>query len=98
MTAGERRAAWRWAQADLRRRWSAFGGVGIVFGVVAAVGSAFLAGADRTGTAFDRFRESARGGDALVVTGRVGLGEEDLAPILDVPEVVGAVGYAGIVA
>ena len=62
------RGSWLVARAELRRRWGSVVALTLLVGLVGALGLGALAGARRTSTAFDRFREETRARDLTVFT------------------------------
>ena len=60
------RGSWLVARVALRRRWGSVVALTILVGLVSAIGLGALAGARRTSTAFDRFREETRARDLTV--------------------------------
>ena len=60
------RGSWLVARSDLRRRWRSAVALTILVGLVGALVLAALAGARRTSSAFDRFREESRAPDLTV--------------------------------
>ena len=57
--------AWAWARADIRGRWRALVALGLLIGLLAATGMTALAGARRTSSAYDRFRDATLAHDVL---------------------------------
>ncbi|MFI5053106.1 MAG: FtsX-like permease family protein [Acidimicrobiia bacterium] len=65
------RGSWLVARADLRRRWVSVVALTIVIGLVSAIVLTAFAGARRTSTAFQRFREETRSADLTVFIPKV---------------------------
>ncbi len=64
------RASWLIARADLRRRWGTVVALTLLVGLVSAIVLTAFAGARRTSTAFDRFRQETVARDLAVVAAR----------------------------
>lgn len=60
-------AVWYRAHSDLRRRWLATLALSVLVGLVGAVVLTAVAGARRSATAYDRFRESSRSSDVRLI-------------------------------
>lgn len=76
-----------WARADLRGRWRSLVVLGVLVGVVGGLAAASVAGARRTGTAFERLRQRTNAADAIVFPGQVGVYQADWSRLTDRPEV-----------
>ena len=76
------------ARAELRGRWRALVILGVIAGVSAGLTLASVAGARRTATVYDRYREATAAPDALVFGTLVGLQNPDYSAVLALPEVV----------
>lgn len=59
-------AVWLWVRAELRSRWRAWLGVVLLIGLAGGAALAAVAGARRTASSFDRFRDEAAGSHAVV--------------------------------
>ncbi|HEX7276948.1 MAG TPA: hypothetical protein VF244_06195, partial [Acidimicrobiales bacterium] len=69
-----------WAAVELRRRWRALVVLGLLAGVTAGLATASVAGARRTGSAWERLREETGASDAIVFASQVGIyDDEELA-------------------
>lgn len=74
---GVRTAPALWALVELRRRWRALVVLGLLAGLTAGLAMAAVAGARRTGTAWERLRQVSRASDAIVFGSQVGLYTDD---------------------
>lgn len=86
-------AAWAWGRAEWRRRAAALVLLAVLIGLLAAATLTAVAGARRTETAYERFRDATRAWDARVQLdgSEDGLPEPgDLAPLADLPGVIAA--------
>jgi ABC-type lipoprotein release transport system permease subunit len=70
--------------------------VGLLFGLSGALTAAFLAGARRADTAYERFRAAANGADAVIQGSQAGLGDLDWSSIVSRPEIEAAVAFGAI--
>ena len=82
-----RAAVGMWTRGELRRRWRALLLLGILGGLVGGLALAAVAGARRTDTAYQRFREATGRSDAIVFGTLVGLVPADYGPVRALPEV-----------
>ena len=57
--------AWAWARAEIRSRWKALAVVAVLVGLLSATAMTALAGARRTASAYDRFRDATLAHDVL---------------------------------
>lgn len=78
-----------WARREVSRRWKALVALGVLAGVVAGLALAAVAGARRTETAYERFREATGRSDAIVFASLVGL-TADYTAVRELPEVLDA--------
>lgn len=62
-------AVWYRAQAELRQHWRATVALALLVGLVGAVVLTVVAGARRSSTAYERFRETSRSADVQLETG-----------------------------
>lgn len=81
---------WYWARRELMNRWRSIVMLGILAGMAGGVATAAVAGAQRTSTVFDRWREATSAPDAIVFGTQVGLFNADYTPVMELPEVVDA--------
>lgn len=79
-----------WARSELVRRWRALVALGVIAGLAAGLALAAVAGARRTSTAYDRFREETAAPDAILFATLVGVFDQDYSPVAALPEVVAA--------
>ena len=82
-----------WVRNELTRRWKALVALGVLAGVVGGLAIAAVAGARRTSTAFERFREATGRSDAIVFGTLLGMAL-DYAPVRALPEVEDAGEFA----
>jgi hypothetical protein len=83
-----------WARASVRRQWRSLAGIAILLGIVGGLALFALAGARRTQSAYPRFLRSRNPSTMAVDIGGVDTGGEDaLAQIAQLPEVVQARAY-----
>lgn len=76
-----------WAGRDLARRWKALVALGLMAGLVAGLAMAAVAGARRTETAYQRFREATGRSDAIVFGTQLGIQFPDYTKVRELPEV-----------
>jgi ABC-type lipoprotein release transport system permease subunit len=76
-----------WVGNEVGRRWRALVALGALAGLVGGLGIAAVAGARRTSTAYERFREATGRSDAIVFASLVGVIDADYAPVRNLPEV-----------
>jgi hypothetical protein len=76
-----------WARREVGRRWKALVVLGLLGGLVGGLALAAVAGARRTDTAYQRFREATGRSDAIVFGTLIGLFPADYAPVRALPEV-----------
>lgn len=76
-----------WVRNEIGRRWRALVALGVFAGLVGGLTLAAIAGARRTSTAYERFREATGRSDAIVFASLVGVVDADYAPVRDLPEV-----------
>ena len=79
-----------WARTELRRRWRTLVVLGILAGLAGGIVLAAVAGARRTATAYDRYREAVDAPDAIVFGTQVGLVPADYSAVRALPEVEAA--------
>ena len=79
-----------WARSELGRRWRALVALGVIAGIAAGLALAAVAGARRTSTAYERWREATAAPDAIVFGTQVGNHNTDYTPVLRLPEVAAA--------
>jgi ABC-type lipoprotein release transport system permease subunit len=87
-------AVWFWARRELVNRWRALVVLGILAGVAGGIATAAVAGARRTSTVFDRWKEATAAPDAIVFATQVGIFDADYTPVIDLPEVVDAATFS----
>lgn len=83
-------AVWYWARRELMSRWRSVVVLGALAGIAGGIATAAVAGAQRTSTVFDRWREATGAPDAIVFGTQVGLFNADYTPVIQLPEVVDA--------
>lgn len=82
-----RAAVGMWTRGELRRRFRALLLLGLLGGLVGGLALAAVAGARRTDTAYQRFREATGRSDAIVFGTLIGLFPADYGPVRALPEV-----------
>ena len=75
-----------WGRGELARRWKALVALGVLAGLVGGLTLAAVAGARRTSTAYERFREATGRSDAIVFATLLGV-LADYTPVRSLPEV-----------
>ena len=76
-----------WVGSEVGRRWKALVALGILAGLAGGLALASIAGARRTSTAFERYREATGRADAIVFGTLAGIFPADYSPVRDLPEV-----------
>lgn len=76
-----------WAGNEIARRWRALVALGVLAGLVGGLVLAAVAGARRTSTAYERYREATGRADAIVFATLLGIFGADYSPVRDLPEV-----------
>ncbi len=76
-----------WAGNEISRRWRALVALGVLAGLVGSLALAAVAGARRTSTAYERYREATGRADAIVFATLLGIFGADYSPVRDLPEV-----------
>ncbi|HVL04530.1 MAG TPA: ABC transporter permease [Acidimicrobiales bacterium] len=76
-----------WAGNEIARRWRALVALGVLAGLAGGLAIAAVAGARRTATAYERFREATGRSDAMVFGTLIGVFDADYGPIRALPEV-----------
>lgn len=82
-----RAAVGLWARNEIARRWKALVALGVLAGLVGGLALAAVAGARRTSTAYERFREATGRSDAIVFATLIGVIDADYTPVRNLPEV-----------
>ncbi|HEX7276966.1 MAG TPA: ABC transporter permease, partial [Acidimicrobiales bacterium] len=75
-----------WVRNEVARRWKALVALGVLAGLVGGVAIAAVAGARRTATAYERFREATGRADAIVFGTLLGM-TVDYTAVRSLPEV-----------
>ncbi|MEA2826895.1 MAG: putative transport system permease protein [Actinomycetota bacterium] len=78
-----------WVRNEVTRRWKALVALGLLAGLVGGLGIAAVAGARRTATAYERFREATGRADAIVFATLLGM-SADYTEVRQLPEVLDA--------
>lgn len=94
MSSQARAAVWLWARREGGQRWRTLVVLGLLAGMTAGLALAGAAGARRTNTAYERFREVALAPDATIFATQVGLGDADWDAVRALPEVEAAGAWA----
>ncbi|MFP5319882.1 MAG: ABC transporter permease [Acidimicrobiia bacterium] len=89
-----RTATLLWARSEISRRWRSLVALGVLAGLVGGLALAAVAGARRTSTAYDRYREATGRSDAIVFASLAGSYDTDYAPVRNLPEVEDAGEFA----
>lgn len=89
-----RAAVGLWVRNEVARRWKALVTLGILAGLVGGLAVAAVAGARRTSTAYERFREVTGRSDAIVFASLAGVFDADYTPVRNLPEVEDAGEFA----
>lgn len=76
-----------WARNEVGRRWRALVALGVLAGLVGGLALAAVAGARRTSTAYERYREATGRADAIVFATLLGVFGADYSPVRELPEV-----------
>jgi len=76
-----------WVRNEVARRWKTLVVLGVLAGLVGGLAVAAVAGARRTDTAYERFREATGRADAIVFGTLVGIFPADYTPVRNLPEV-----------
>jgi len=76
-----------WARNEVARRWKGLVALGVLAGLVGGLALAAVAGARRTSTAYERFREATGRSDAIVFATLIGVIDADYTPVRNLPEV-----------
>ena len=76
-----------WARNEVARRWRALVALGVLAGLVGGLALAAVAGARRTSTAYERYREATGRADAIVFATLLGIFGADYGPVRELPEV-----------
>lgn len=76
-----------WVRNEVARRWKALVALGILAGLVGGLAMAAVAGARRTDTAYQRYREATGRADAIVFGTLAGIFPADYTPVRELPEV-----------
>ena len=76
-----------WVRSEVGRRWKALVALGILAGLVGGLAMAAVAGARRTDTAYQRYREATGRADAIVFGTLAGIFPADYTPVRELPEV-----------
>lgn len=79
-----------WARREIAQRWRALVVLGLLGGLAGGVAFAALAGARRTDTVYDRWREATLAPDAIVFPTQVGIFPADFSEVRKLSEVVDA--------
>ncbi len=83
-----------WAGNEIGRRWRALVALGVLAGLVGGLALAAVAGARRTSTAYERYREATGRSDAIVFATLLGIFDADYGPVRSLPEVEDAGEFA----
>jgi ABC-type lipoprotein release transport system permease subunit len=75
-----------WVRNEVGRRWKALVALGLLAGLVGGLAIAAVAGARRTSTAYERFREATGRADAIVFATLIGV-KADYTEVRKLPEV-----------
>jgi ABC-type lipoprotein release transport system permease subunit len=76
-----------WARSEIARRWRALVALGILAGLVGGLAVASVAGARRTATSYERYREATGRADAIVFGTLAGIFPADYTAVRNLPEV-----------
>ncbi len=76
-----------WVRNEVARRWKALVALGILAGLVGGLAMAAVAGARRTDTAYQRYREATGRADAIVFGTLAGIFPADYTRVRELPEV-----------
>ena len=76
-----------WLRSEVTRRWKALVALGVLAGLAGGLALASIAGARRTSTAFERYREATGRSDAIVFATLLGAFDADYTPVRNLPEV-----------
>ena len=76
-----------WVRNEVARRWRALIALGVLAGLAGGLALAAVAGARRTSTAYERFREATGRSDAVVFGTLIGVLDADYGPGRRMPEV-----------
>lgn len=79
-----------WARSELRQRWRALVTLGVIAGLATGLALAAVAGARRTASSYERYRQATAAADALVFATQLGIPDQDYSAVLALPEVVDA--------
>lgn len=83
-----------WAGRETARRWRALVALGVLAGLAGGLALAAVAGARRTETAYQRFREATGRSDAIVFATLAGVYDPDYTAVRNLPEVEDAGEFA----
>ena len=76
-----------WVRSEVARRWRTRVALGVLAGLAGGLALAAVAGARRTSTAYERFREATGRSDAIVFATLIGVMDADYGPVRRLPEV-----------
>jgi ABC-type lipoprotein release transport system permease subunit len=76
-----------WVRNEVARRWRTLVALGVLAGLAGGLALAAVAGARRTSTAYERFREATGRSDAIVFGTLIGVMDADYGPVRQLPEV-----------
>lgn len=76
-----------WVRGEVARRWKALVALGLLAGLVGGLALGAVAGARRTSTAYERFREATGRSDAIVFASLLGIRSPDYTAVRNLPEV-----------
>lgn len=83
-----------WVRNEVARRWRTLIALGVLAGLAGGLALAAVAGARRTSTVYERFREATGRSDAIVFATQIGVMDADYGPIRRLPEVEDAGEFA----
>lgn len=89
-----RAATLLWVRSEVARRWRALVLLGLLAGLVGGLALAAVAGARRTSTAYERYRDATGRSDAIVFATLMGVFDADYTPVRNLPEVEDAGAFA----
>ena len=89
-----RTATLLWVRSEVVRRWRALLVLGVLAGLVGGLALAAVAGARRTSTVYQRYREATGRSDAIAFATLIGVFPADYTPVRNLPEVEDAGEFA----